>query len=241
MPGTILHLAIADKVYSILGDGVIKNLPLFFGGNIAPDAIHAKKEYQRADKKHSHLCDGIHLYGYGYPEKVQLFKDRINAFIEKYYTTAGEDRDLYLGYVVHLLVDEFYTLSVFERLENHLRNNGGNPNEPGFRKKLADEISDDPQEYNEAYVGFFSETSSVFDISANDYEFKQNAVDVLEAVWDYEIKGYISANEININKRWVINTFFKSKKVKSNDNRETAIKFVDLAAKNIIERLCKGC
>ena len=58
MPHTITHLAIADKIYVILGGEVIKNLPLFFGGNLAPDAIHAKKDYQRADKKHSHLSTG---------------------------------------------------------------------------------------------------------------------------------------------------------------------------------------
>jgi hypothetical protein len=43
MDETTTHIAIADKINDILGDGVIKNLPLFFGGNIAPDAIHAKK------------------------------------------------------------------------------------------------------------------------------------------------------------------------------------------------------
>ena len=80
MAGTATHIAIADKINSILGDGVIKNLPLFFGGNLAPDAIHAKQNYQRADKKHSHLCDGIRSYGYGYPEIAKLFKDRVNEF-----------------------------------------------------------------------------------------------------------------------------------------------------------------
>ena len=234
---TSTHIAIADKINSILGDGVIKNLPLFFGGNIAPDAVHMKKDYRRADKDHSHLRDGIHLYGYGYPEIAKLFHNRVNKFIEKYYMTAGEDKDLYFGYIVHVLVDEFYTLSAYERLENHLKSSGANPDEPGFRKKLADEISDDPQLYNPAYIDFFRETSSMIDISANDYDFKQNPVDVLEAVWDYEVKDYIGANEININKRWVINTFFKSEKTKSNDDRETAIKFVDLAAEDILARI----
>jgi len=237
MAETITHLAIADKIYSILGDSVINNLPLFFGGNLAPDAIHAKKDYQRADKKHSHLCDGIRLYGYGCPETARLFKDRVNEFIEKYYMTAGEDKDLYFGYIVHLLVDEFYTLLAFERLENHLKNNGANPDEPGFRKKLAGEISDDPQSYNPDYINFFRENSSIMNISANDYDFKQNVVDVLEAIWDYEVKDYIGVNEINISKRWVIDNFFKSEETKNNDDRETAIKFVDLAAENIIERL----
>lgn len=240
MAFTSTHIAIADRINSILGDGVINNLPLFFGGNIAPDAIHAKKNYQRADKKHSHLCDGIRSYGYGYPEIARLFKGRVNEFIEKYYMTAGEDKDLYFGYIVHLLVDEFYLLSAYERLENHLINNGANPDEPGFRKKLADEISDDPQEYNEAYIDFFRETSSIINISANDYDFKQNAVDVLEAVWDYEVKDYIGVNEINISKRWAIDHFFKSEKTQSNNAREIAIKFVDLAANDAINRLsCK--
>ena len=237
MAGTVTHIAIADRINNILGDGIIKNLTLFFGGNIAPDAVHAKKDYQRTDKKRSHLCDGIRSYGYGYPEIAKLFKDRINNFIENYYMTAGEDRDLYLGYIVHLLVDEFYLLSFYERLENHLTDNGANPDEPGFRKKLADAISDDPQFYNEDYINFFKEASSMLEISANNYNFKQNVVDVLEAVWDYEVKDYIGANEINISKRWVINTFFKSEKTKSNDDYDTEIKFVDLAAENIIERL----
>ena len=237
MPGTLTHLAVADRIYSILGDGTIKNLPLFFGGNIAPDAIHAKKDYQRADKRHSHLCDGIHLYGYGCPKMSLLFKGRINEFFKKYYMTAGEDRDLYWGYIVHLLVDEFYMFSVFNRLENHLKNSGANPYEPGLRQKLASELSDDPQKYNPAYTGFFSKTLSLIDISANNYDFKQNAVEILEAVWDYEVKDHISANEINTSKRWVIDNLFKSEEMKNLANSEIAVNWVDLAAKEIIGRL----
>jgi len=241
MAGTTTHLAIADKIYDLLGGGVIKNIPLFFGGNLAPDAIHAKKDYQRIDKKRSHLCDGIRSYGYGYPEIAKLFKDRVAGFIENYYLTANhdKDKDLYLGYAVHLLTDEFYLLSVYEQLENHLISNGVNPDEPGFRKKLADTINDDPQFYNPDYIDFFRKTSGVLDISANDYDFKQNVVDVLESVWDYEVKDYITAEEINISKRWVIDTFLKSEetKSKSTDDRETAIKFIEVAADNIIARL----
>jgi hypothetical protein len=55
----------------------------------------------------------------------------------------------------------------------------------------------------------------MLEISANDYNFKQNVVDVLEAVWDYEVKDYINVNEINISKRWVINNFLKTKKRKA--------------------------
>lgn len=234
MSGTLIHLAIADKIYYILGSDVIKNLPLFFGGNIAPDAVHAKKDYQRADKKHSHLCDGIYSYGYGYPEINMLFKDRVNGFVEKYYITAGEDKDLYLGYIVHLLVDEFEMFSACERLINQLKSDGANSDEPGLRKNLADEIN------NGGYRDFFNQDAYIYDILAYEYKFKQKVFDVLEAVWDYEVKDYISANEINISKRWVINKVFKSEPIQDSfisNNRKRAVKFIDLATKNVIEQL----
>ena len=71
MAGAITHLVIAEKIYAELGDDIIKNVPLFFGGNIAPDAIHAKKDYQRADKVRVHLRPTS--YGYGYPERNKQF------------------------------------------------------------------------------------------------------------------------------------------------------------------------
>ena len=125
----------------------------------------------------------------------------------------------------------------FERLEEQLKSNGADPDAPGFRQKLADEISDDPQEYNADYVDFFAENASLFDLLANEYPFRQNVVEALEAVWDYEVADYISANEINAHKRWVIDTFFKNNKTEGRDDRETAIEFVDLAADDAIHRL----
>jgi len=227
MAGTTLHLAIADRIYDKLGDGVIKNLPLFFGGNLAPDAIHARVNYQRSYKKHTHLCDGISSYGYGYPEVAKLFKDRVNEFIENYYLPAGEDKDLYLGYAVHLFADEFYLLAVYEQLENHLKSNGIILD----AKTLADEVN------NHFHSKFFSETSYILDISPNEYDFKQNVVEVLEAVWDYEVKDYITAEEINISKRWVINNFFKNDQTKETIGRELTLKFIEDAADYIIENI----
>ena len=232
MAGIEVHLAIADKIYFILGDNTIKNLPLFFGGNIAPDAVHMKKDYQRLYKKCSHLTEGTRDYGYGDPGMVKLFKDRVNEFVENYYLTAGEDKDLYLGYIVHLLTDEFNSRMVYKRLEEHLKNNGINPNELGFRKNLTDSV------YNGAYRDFFTDTS--YNILPHKYQFKQNVVDVLEAAQDYEVKDYISADEMNMEKQWVINTHFKSEPIQDdiiNYDRDKAEKFVDLATEDIIASL----
>lgn len=236
MPGTLTHIAIADKIFSIWGGSVITNIPLFFGGNLAPDAIHAKKNYQRADKKRSHLCEGIRSYGYGYPEIAKLFQSRVDEFIENYYLTAGEEKDLYLGYIVHLLVDEFYLLSTYKCLEEYLKSSGVNPDEPGFRKNLADEVN------NNGHREFFSENSYIHDILTNEYDFKQNVVDVLEAVWDYEIKDYITKDEINISKRWVINKFFKNEstvelKLNLDNDRSKALKLIEIASENVTAKL----
>jgi len=233
MATTVTHAAIADKIYAVLGieSGIIKDFPLFLAGNLTPDAIHAKQEYIREDKKHSHLCDGIRSYGYGYPKVTELFHDRINDFIEKYYLPAGADKDLYLGYVVHLLVDEIYLFTVYERLEEHLKSSGADPDEAGFRSKLADKAA------NHEYREFFAEQARVYDIPACKYDFKENILNALEAVWDYEVKDYIGMNEINTSKRWVINTFFKNEPADSDNDYGRVLKFIDFAADKMVERI----
>lgn len=230
MPGTMTHLAIADSIYTMLGDTIIKNPPLFFGGNIAPDAIHAKKDYQRADKKRSHLCDGIRSYGYGYPEIAELFKNRINVFIKNYLMAATENRDLYLGYVVHLLTDEFYLLKAYNQLEDKYRSMGVNPDEPEFRKKLADEVN------NGNHREFFSKYTYNNDILPNEYKFNYNVLDILNAIWDYEVKDHINANEINISKHWIISEYFKNKSVQTDISHDSthAVQLVYSAAENIV-------
>lgn len=232
MAGIETHLAIADKIYFILSGETIKNLPLFFGGNIAPDAVHMKKDYQRLYKKRSHLCEGIRHYGYGDPVMEELFKDRINEFIINYYLTAGEHKDLYLGYIIHLLTDKFNSRMVYKQIETHLKNNGIDPDEPGFRKNLTDIVD------NGVYNDFFEDRT--YSISPHKYPFKQNVVDVLEAAQDYEVKDYINAEEMNMEKRWVIDTYFKSGYMQDNTinyDQHKAEQFVNLAAEDIIASL----
>ena len=215
MAGTITHLALADKLYDTLGSTIIKNYPLFLSGNIAPDAAHSKKNYQRADKKRTHLSDGINAYGYGQPEAAKLFKTRINEFIQKYYLPATEYKDLYLGYIVHLLADEFYLFSVYKQLEDKFIVNGANPSEPDFQRKVFDEVIDGWREpirptgsLGIDYRKFFEDDVQQGDLAMRRYKFKNNTISALESVWDYEITDYLSSDELNNNKRWTINTYF---------------------------------
>jgi len=59
MAGIVTHLAIANKILKELPEGVITNKGLFHIGATAPDAIHVRPNFTRADKKHTHLRTGI--------------------------------------------------------------------------------------------------------------------------------------------------------------------------------------
>jgi len=241
MPHTVIHLAVADRTYEMLGSSVIKNAPLFFSGNLAPDAIHARKGYQRADKKRTHLCEGgISLYGFGYPEKSDLFNQRLSLFIDEYCNTHSEYRDLYLGYAAHLLTDEIYSLEVCKSLEEHLKCSGTELHGAELRKNIVDNI-DNIKEYDDFFTNYHDTINSMIP----GYPFKQNIVDVLEAVWDYEVPNYVTADEINRSKRWVINRYssriLSDMAIACKPYRKRSfrplIEFVDLAANSIILRL----
>ena len=234
MSGTLVHLVVADKLYDMLGSGIIKSFPLFVGGNLAPDAVHARQNYQRIDKKRSHLCEGIRSYGYGYPEISKLFRERVNEFIKDYYLPANTDKDLYLGYVTHLLLDEFDMFSAYESLENKLKNEENDISASKSKRNLADEGN------SGIHREFFKSYTNFYNVSASQYIFTQNVVEALEAVWDYEIDKYVSAYEINASKRWVINKYFRTELPKdkiSATKSEKDIFFVDKAAISIFKQI----
>jgi len=52
----MVHLCIAKELFSLKPD--IKNLPDFFTGALAPDAVHFRQGFTGDDKKKSHLVPG---------------------------------------------------------------------------------------------------------------------------------------------------------------------------------------
>ena len=93
------------------------------------------------------------------------------------------------------------------------------------------------QEFTRSLVRDMENTDIIF---ADIWKWTQNPVQILESVWDYEIKDYIEKTEINNSKRWVINTFFKADATKQNPIYYTytdACEFVEFAAKDILQWL----
>jgi len=222
MAGTVTHIAIADMIYSIVGSGKINNLADFYNGNLAPDAIHAKKGYRRADKKRTHLTEDIPNSEMINPEKEKLFYSRVNDFINNYYFSHDNEKDLYLGYITHLLADSLFNMTVRESIVKKSSADGINQHEI----ELADIIT--------------KEIINVDYILVSKYPFTQNPVEILEQKWDYEIKNFLSKDEINGSKRWVIESFFKNPpepQPLKYYSYEEAVEFIKYAADSIVHKL----
>lgn len=126
MAGSVEHLAVTIELLHIdkKEDGSFLQLknPIHFAlGNLAPDGIMSRKGYTRPMKMHTHFRDGIPDWEFTAASNLQLFHQRIRQFSEEMLSDSSLDRDLYLGYITHILTDEIFMKTV----------------RPEFMKKIA--------------------------------------------------------------------------------------------------------
>ena len=224
MAGTAMHLAIADKIVVLLGDKKIKNLPCFFSGSIAPDAIHARANYERSMKKHTHLTEGISNSDFIYPEKLSKFRERLDDYIETYYHKDDEDSDLYLGWIVHLITDELFNIHVYSDggFASRLKQDGVNPNEMEF------------------FHRFMHDMNLMDDLVMKNYTFIHDVEKELSAAWGLGIKDMILPEEADASKNWVINKLFHSDHSNSDPvyySYEEAYDFIVSASNEVAKRI----
>ena len=100
MPYTMTHLIIADKVSNVFSRH-ISNLPQFYLGNIAPDAVHNRANFTYDYKKDSHLCIGNEAWGK--ITDVDGWKNNAVSFLNNH--KNSENHDFILGYCCHILSD----------------------------------------------------------------------------------------------------------------------------------------
>lgn len=220
MAGIITHIAIADKITDMLGDK-IKNVPLFFGGNIAPDCIHSRVQYVRSMKKHTHLRDDIRDADFINADSQALFHGRLDEFVERYCVRADAEFDLYCGYFSHLVTDELFIKTI--------------------RQDFVLEM--EKQDIKQSDKSFFEFiTSDLFDIDnrlAQEYHFKNAPKQTLWAAKDYEVRDYLTADEINNSKGWITNWFDNKNKLSEPKyiSYQRIIDFIDNASQEIVKRL----
>lgn len=136
MPFHMVHLHIAKNIYSLLS-GKITDLPRYYLGNLAPDAVHTRMDYNPGYKKTSHLCVGDVRWGMAsnndeWTENVLKFlHDNINS----------PDHDFIVGYCCHILSDIYNNITVWMP----------------FRLKY-------PDEFEKGYGGLYHRESDKIDI-----------------------------------------------------------------------------
>lgn len=195
MAGTITHLVIADRILANLPPEIlrtIKNLSLYYCGNLAPDAVMARQGYVREMKKHTHFKDGIPEDELSVEENFRLYRGRLEAFAKRFLTEENPYFELYFGYVTHMLADEIFILTLRDRHVKELQSMQANP------------------DYEKYFIRFGK------DVDINDwrllkeYKFSCDILEMIRRENDYEIKDMITNQELIKSKTFIINKNFLS-------------------------------
>jgi len=219
MAGTVMHLVIADRLLDRIA---IKNPGYFYCGNLAPDAIMANKNYKREMKRHTHFKDDIRLHELRKPEKMKIYLERLEQFVEGYIRKPSVHYEIYFGYLTHILVDELYVLF--------------------FRDKFVDQlIADGKEPTDEPFFRYYTKDVDLVDWElVRTYRFHYPMPDILRLNESYEIPGYITAEELSLSKEFIIDKNFgrtherEELKVMT---MEQNIDFIELCVKRIPEIL----
>ena len=189
MGGTITHLVIADKIMNKLPAGIISDAGMFYAGSLAPDAIHARQGYVRAMKKHTHMRDDIWDRDFLLPHNKEIFYKRINNFISTNMHWESGMLDVYRGYVSHLLSDEIFVMTARQKLVEMVAKEGIGQRDREFIYKFAPEVHNNDLILSRVYPEIIK------------------IKETLEEVGPFEIKDYLTPDELINSRNWVFNNF----------------------------------
>lgn len=226
MAGVITHMVIAREIEKQLPPGTIKDPGLFYLGNLAPDAIHARENYQRAYKRHTHFRDDILDKDFELEKNRFLFQQRLTDFILKNRDRTDGLLDLYRGYVCHIITDELFLLSIRKEFCSLMETMG-------------------ILQHDSRFFDFI-----VTDMNRNDLLLVHNYEDShlirseLEQVPVHPVIGYLTELEMRISRDWLIHRHF----IEENDLKEPlyisydrTVNFIQMASAEIIKELTQDC
>jgi hypothetical protein len=150
MPYPTVHMFIAKKIVELNPD-VIENLPQYYLGSLAPDAVHFRENFKAEDKFISHLCIGNERWGE--ISNNEEWTDNVLTFLKKH--KESENIDFLYGYCAHVLSDMRNNIDIWSPLKLKLYHSLKIPAEDVYdsevRKVLrSDEIDTDNRLYKTA-------------------------------------------------------------------------------------------
>ena len=185
MPFQMTHLHIAKNIHQRFPE-TIRDLPQFYLGNVAPDAVHNRAGYRSDYKKASHLCVGDESWGL-ITNNGEWTESVLNFLYEN---RNSNDYSFVLGYSCHILSDIYNNITVWTpyRLENH-------------------------NELTKGYINLYHQESGKVEIElALREDNKENFWVHLEKAKSVSINDIIFAEEIEIHKENILNNWYKDKK-----------------------------
>jgi len=225
MAGVITHLAIANKIIKALPDGIITNKELFYAGSIAPDLIRMREGVVRADKKHAHMRDNIADIEFSKRENLAMFHNRVTNFINDNISKENNIIDLYRGYVVHVLSDEMFLLTIRPDFVIEMDKLGIVPTDILFRDKIFHDLD-----------------CHDFRILKDNSEIKE-ICNLLKNVELHSVHDYITDKELSRGISWVIEKYIIQEYEVSQPiyiPHEKTLTYIEETAQNIISRLSDG-
>lgn len=221
MAGVITHMVVAREIKKQLKEGTIKDMGMFYLGNLAPDAIHAREGYIREFKKHTHLRDEIPDKDFETEINRIIFHTRVKEFILKYRDNI-EQIDLFRGYICHLLTDELFVLTMRKYFCEEMEKQGIAQNHPLFFEYIVGDMNRNDIQFVKHYEGCEEIRAAV------------------EQAKVCKVADLITEKEMQISKDWLLFQHFYIN-TKEQEPRiityESMLQFVQMAAKDIVKRL----
>lgn len=233
MAGTMIHLVIAVRIaenikkngYKIrLADGsnIHFDKNMFIAGNICPDGIMERKNYERNMKLHTHFRDGIPDGDFGKNGTIKLFEKRMADFWSEHCEDERVASGLYLGYITHMMTDKRFIL--YER--------------PKYFQNIS-KIGLTERD-RETFVYFNKDTDLVDFKLVKEMPELSVAEKILRETRDYYIKNMITKEELDKSRRWIIKYFFEEKHIEENSkflDYNSILKFCGDTVNYILDRL----
>lgn len=215
MPFQMTHLHIAKNIYQRFPE-TIKDLPQFYLGNIAPDAVHNRAGYISDYKKASHLCVGDERWGMLTNNDEWI--ESVSAYLYK--NKSSDNYNFILGYCCHVLSDIYNNIAVWTP----------------FRLEYPNELA-------KGYGGLYHQESGKVEIElALRGENKANFWVHLERAKSTNLGDIIFAEEIEKHKENILYNWYKNKEhpdISSNKlvTIESTMNFVEDATNFIASKI----
>ena len=222
MAGVITHMVIAKEIQKLLPEGMINNPGLYYLGVLAPDAIHAREGYIREYKRHTHFRDNIMDSEFEQEDNYSRYQERLMEFIHRNRDRRDGLVDLYRGYVVHIITDELFVLTIRKDFCKTMEQQG---------------IGQYEQPFFDLIIG---------DMNRNDMLLAKNYPDIdeikkcLEKVPIHGVEGYLSESEMRKSRDWLMQRHFSDQyddAIPKYISYEKIVSFVHSATEIIIKKL----